>query len=138
MMNMSSMGGGGSSMVVQSSSFSMNGQEVQVSKAIMWRRACVVGTAARCFHRSAMANTTVTSTSLLTAACICEQSSSTTARMGPGGVAEIQSQHRDSRGQERITMERRLGERARRVEKTYNRQTGEEETEDNSFGIEDG
>jgi hypothetical protein len=35
-------------------------------------------------------------------------------------------------------MERRLGERARRVEKTYNRQTGEEETEDNSFGIEDG
>lgn len=34
--------------------------------------------------------------------------------------------------------ERRLGDRARRVEKTYNRATGEEETEDNSFGIQDG
>lgn len=34
--------------------------------------------------------------------------------------------------------ERRLGDRARRVEKTYNRHTGEEETEDNTFGIEDG
>ena len=35
-------------------------------------------------------------------------------------------------------MERRLGDRARRVEKTVNRQTGEEETQDNTFGIEDG
>ena len=66
------------------------------------------------------------------------QSSSTTARMGPGGVAEIQSQHRDGSGQERIMMERRVGERARRVEKTYNARTGEEETQDNTYGIEDG
>ena len=35
-------------------------------------------------------------------------------------------------------MERRLGDRARRVEKTYNQQTGEEETEDNTYGIQDG
>ncbi len=66
------------------------------------------------------------------------QSSTTTARMGPGGVAEIQSQERDGRGQERIMMERRIGDRGRRVEKTVNRQTGEEETADNSYGIEDG
>jgi hypothetical protein len=67
MMNMSSMGGG-SSMVVQSSSFSMNGQEVQVSTRLMWRGTSVGSTAARCFQRSATANTTATSTSLLTAA----------------------------------------------------------------------
>ena len=40
------------------------------------------------------------------------QSSSTTARMGPGGVAEIQQQHRGSDGQERVMLERRLGDRA--------------------------
>jgi hypothetical protein len=66
------------------------------------------------------------------------QSSTTTARMGPGGVAEIQSQERDGRGQERIMMERRIGDRGRRVEKTINRHTGEEETADNTYGIEDG
>lgn len=75
---------------------------------------------------------------LLCAAGDGEQSSSTTARIGPGGVAEIQSQERDGRGQERIMMERRLGDRARRVEKTFNPQTGEEETQDNTYGIQDG
>ena len=32
--------------------------------------------------------------------------------MGPGGVAEIQQQHRGSDGQERVMLERRLGDRA--------------------------
>ena len=58
--------------------------------------------------------------------------------MGPGGVSEIQSQERDGRGQERVMMERRIGDRGRRVEKTINRHTGEEETADNTYGIEDG
>lgn len=35
-------------------------------------------------------------------------------------------------------MERRIGDRGRRVEKTINRHTGEEETADNTYGIEDG
>jgi len=64
--------------------------------------------------------------------------SSTTARMGPGGVAEVQSQVRDGSGRERIMLERRLGDRARRVEKSRDLQSGEEETTDNTFGIEDG
>jgi hypothetical protein len=37
--------------------------------------------------------------------------SSSTARMGPGGVAEVQSQVRDGSGRERIMMERRVGDR---------------------------
>eukprot|EP00960_Hanusia_phi_P043951 756370-Hanusia_phi.AAC.2 len=58
--------------------------------------------------------------------------------MGPGGVAEVQSQVRDGSGRERIMLERRLGDRARRVEKSRDLRSGEEETTDNTFGIEDG
>lgn len=47
-----------------------------------------------------------------------------------GGVQVV-----DASGQERLTMERRIGERARRVEKTIDRRTGEEETCDHSYGI---
>ena len=43
---------------------------------------------------------------------LCLLLASTTARMGPGGVAEIQQQHRGSDGQERVMLERRLGDRA--------------------------
>mmetsp|Transcript_20028 Transcript_20028/g.46133 ORF Transcript_20028/g.46133 Transcript_20028/m.46133 type:complete len:236 (+) Transcript_20028:20-727(+) len=66
-------------------------------------------------------------------------SSSTSARIGPGGVAEIQRQVNDGRtGREEIMMERRIGDRGRRVQKTRNIDTGDEETVDNSYGIADG
>mmetsp|Transcript_346 Transcript_346/g.937 ORF Transcript_346/g.937 Transcript_346/m.937 type:complete len:183 (-) Transcript_346:85-633(-) len=66
-------------------------------------------------------------------------SSSTSARMGPGGVAEIQRSVNDGRaGREEIMMERRIGDRGRRVQKTRNTNTGDEETVDNSYGIADG
>mmetsp|Transcript_24257 Transcript_24257/g.41745 ORF Transcript_24257/g.41745 Transcript_24257/m.41745 type:complete len:330 (-) Transcript_24257:858-1847(-) len=42
-------------------------------------------------------------------------SSSSTTTMGPGGVAETQSTVRDSSGREKITVERRIGDKSRRV-----------------------
>jgi len=57
--------------------------------------------------------------------------------MGPGGWAEIQQQERDSSGRERIMMERRIGDQGRRVERKRDAHTGDEETNDETFNLED-
>jgi len=68
-----------------------------------------------------------------------EHFSSTTARMGPGGIAEFQRQVRDGRtGEETIVMERRLGDQARIVEKMRNVRTGDEVTTQSNVGIQEG
>eukprot|EP00283_Hemiselmis_rufescens_P003663 CAMPEP_0173426054 /NCGR_PEP_ID=MMETSP1357-20121228/5618_1 /TAXON_ID=77926 /ORGANISM="Hemiselmis rufescens, Strain PCC563" /LENGTH=105 /DNA_ID=CAMNT_0014389625 /DNA_START=15 /DNA_END=329 /DNA_ORIENTATION=+ len=62
--------------------------------------------------------------------------SSTSFSMGPGGVTEVKRHVRDGSGREEVMMERRIGDRARRV--TRQRMAGgDEETEDNSVNITD-
>lgn len=66
------------------------------------------------------------------------RSASFAAFRGPGGVAQVQSQVCDGSGHERVVLERRVGDQARRVEKTVDRNTGEEETRDHTKGIPEG
>merc|ERR1711871_1171284 len=66
-------------------------------------------------------------------------SSSTTTRIGPGGVRETQSSVKDGRtGKESLTIDRSLGDRRRMISKSRNSRTGEEQTTDNLYNLQAG